>query len=48
MQECNDAGKNDSSETLDEETMAGLKEMGAFGLQVLYHAPQIRVACNTL
>ncbi|XP_068685928.1 very long-chain specific acyl-CoA dehydrogenase, mitochondrial-like [Montipora foliosa] len=34
FEECNDAGKNDSSETLDEETMAGLKEMGAFGLQV--------------
>ena len=34
-QECNDPLKNDTMENLDEETMTGLKEMGAFGLQVL-------------
>ncbi|XP_074633021.1 very long-chain specific acyl-CoA dehydrogenase, mitochondrial-like [Acropora palmata] len=34
FEECNDPLKNDTMENLDEETMTGLKEMGAFGLQV--------------
>ncbi|XP_046853209.1 very long-chain specific acyl-CoA dehydrogenase, mitochondrial-like [Xenia sp. Carnegie-2017] len=34
FQECNDAAKNDAIEKVDDETMKGLKEMGAFGLQV--------------
>lgn len=34
FEECNDPLKNDTMENLDDETMTGLKEMGAFGLQV--------------
>ncbi|KAK8377963.1 hypothetical protein O3P69_018700 [Scylla paramamosain] len=34
FQECNDAAKNDSLEKVDEDTLQGLREMGAFGLQV--------------
>jgi len=34
VKECNDATKNDGAERLDEATMQGLREMGAFGLQV--------------
>lgn len=34
VQERNDADKNDAAEKLDEATMKGLREMGAFGLQV--------------
>ena len=30
----NDAGKNDSLEKVEDHTMQGLREMGAFGLQV--------------
>lgn len=33
-QEVNDAAKNDSLEKVEDHTMEGLKEMGAFGLQV--------------
>ena len=33
-QECNDPAKNDTVEKVDDETMEGLKAMGAFGLQV--------------
>lgn len=33
-QEVNDAAKNDSLEKVEDHTMQGLKEMGAFGLQV--------------
>lgn len=47
-QECNDPLKNDTMENLDDETMTGLKEMGAFGLQVLrfliiYHGNKQKV-----
>lgn len=34
FQEFNDAAKNDTEEKVDDKTMEGLKEMGAFGLQV--------------
>ena len=34
LQEQNDALKNDTLEKVDEPSMQGLKEMGAFGLQV--------------
>jgi len=34
MEEKNDAAKNDSAERISDEVMTGLKEMGAFGLQV--------------
>lgn len=34
MQEQNDACKNDMLETVEPETMEGLKSLGAFGLQV--------------
>ncbi|XP_071798601.1 very long-chain specific acyl-CoA dehydrogenase, mitochondrial-like [Asterias amurensis] len=34
FQEVNDAGKNDSLEKVEDHTMQGLREMGAFGLQV--------------
>ncbi|KAK4316950.1 hypothetical protein Pmani_011943 [Petrolisthes manimaculis] len=34
FEECNDAMKNDAMEKVDETTMQGLREMGAFGLQV--------------
>lgn len=34
FEEVNDATKNDQLEKVDDETMQGLKEMGAFGLQV--------------
>lgn len=34
FQECNDPAKNDAEEKVAEDTMQGLKEMGAFGLQV--------------
>ncbi|CAB3979774.1 very long-chain specific acyl- dehydrogenase, mitochondrial [Paramuricea clavata] len=40
FEEFNDPAKNDTLEKVDDETMAGLKEMGAFGLQVGH--------CNTL
>lgn len=33
-QEVNDAGKNDADEKVSDEVMEGMKEMGAFGLQV--------------
>lgn len=33
-QEVNDPAKNDSLEKVEDGTMQGLKEMGAFGLQV--------------
>ena len=33
-QERNDPAKNDTVEKVDDETMEGLKAMGAFGLQV--------------
>ena len=33
-QEVNDAAKNDTLEKVEDHTMEGLKEMGAFGLQV--------------
>ena len=33
--ECNDATKNDEQEKVMESTMEGLKELGAFGLQVI-------------
>lgn len=33
-QEVNDPAKNDSLEQVEEKTMQGLKELGAFGLQV--------------
>ncbi|XP_045604549.1 very long-chain specific acyl-CoA dehydrogenase, mitochondrial [Procambarus clarkii] len=32
--ECNDAAKNDTMEKVDEKTLQGLRELGAFGLQV--------------
>jgi len=34
FEECNDPAKNDANERVAEDTMKGLKEMGAFGLQV--------------
>lgn len=34
FEECNDAAKNDAIERVDEQTLEGLKELGAFGLQV--------------
>lgn len=34
FQEVNDPMKNDALEKVEEHTMEGLKEMGAFGLQV--------------
>lgn len=34
MQEVNDAQKNDELERVEERSLEGLKEMGAFGLQV--------------
>ena len=34
MQEQNDPMKNDELEKVEDSTLAGLKEMGAFGLQV--------------
>lgn len=34
MQEVNDPAKNDDLEKVEDHTMEGLKEMGAFGLQV--------------
>ncbi|MCL4123338.1 UNVERIFIED_CONTAM: hypothetical protein GTU68_016458, partial [Idotea baltica] len=34
FEECNDSAKNDSEEKVMESTMEGLKELGAFGLQV--------------
>jgi len=34
FQEVNDAAKNDALEKVEDHTMQGLKEMGAFGLQV--------------
>ncbi|XP_002736889.1 very long-chain specific acyl-CoA dehydrogenase, mitochondrial-like [Saccoglossus kowalevskii] len=34
FEEVNDAAKNDQQETVDDETLQGLREMGAFGLQV--------------
>ena len=34
LQEQNDALKNDALENVDESSMQGLREMGAFGLQV--------------
>ena len=34
VQEVNDAAKNDVLEKVEDHTMEGLKEMGAFGLQV--------------
>lgn len=33
-QEVNDSAKNDALEKVEDHTMQGLKEMGAFGLQV--------------
>jgi len=33
--ECNDPAKNDAEEKVADDTMEGLKAMGAFGLQVL-------------
>lgn len=33
-QEVNDPAKNDALEKVEDQTMVGLKEMGAFGLQV--------------
>ena len=32
--EQNDAARNDATETIDEVTLQGLRELGAFGLQV--------------
>jgi len=32
--DCVDAAKNDANESIDEDTMQGLRELGAFGLQV--------------
>lgn len=37
IQEKNDALKNDALEKIDDATMEGLKELGAFGLQVPQH-----------
>lgn len=34
FEECNDAAKNDTLEKVDDETLQGLKDLGAFGLQV--------------
>ena len=34
LQECNDPAKNDADEKVADDTLQGLKEMGAFGLQV--------------
>ncbi|KAG7158577.1 Very long-chain specific acyl-CoA dehydrogenase-like [Homarus americanus] len=34
FEECNDAAKNDAMEKVDDQTLEGLKELGAFGLQV--------------
>ena len=34
FEECNDPARNDAEERIPEETMQGLREMGAFGLQV--------------
>ena len=34
LQEVNDAQKNDTLEKVEDTTMQGLREMGAFGLQV--------------
>ncbi|KAG8240081.1 hypothetical protein J437_LFUL019658, partial [Ladona fulva] len=34
FQESNDPAKNDANETVDEQTLQGLREMGAFGMQV--------------
>ena len=34
MQESNDPGQNDADEKVADDTLQGLKEMGAFGLQV--------------
>lgn len=34
LQEVNDPAKNDTLEKVEDHTMEGLKEMGAFGLQV--------------
>lgn len=36
IQEKNDAFANDANETIDPETLEGYKEMGAFGLQVIF------------
>lgn len=37
FQECNDPAKNDADEKVADDTLEGLKEMGAFGLQVCYY-----------
>jgi len=34
LQEVNDAAKNDELEKIEDHTLEGLKELGAFGLQV--------------
>jgi len=34
VQEVNNSDKNDALETVEPDTMQGLKELGAFGLQV--------------
>ena len=37
LQECNDPAKNDADEKVADDTLQGLKDMGAFGLQVWLH-----------
>lgn len=46
LQEVNDAAKNDMMEKVEETTMQGLKELGAFGLQVPSELGGVGL-CNT-
>ena len=46
FEECNDPARNDAEERIPEETMQGLREMGAFGLQVHSTAMCERVSSN--
>lgn len=46
LQEVNDAAKNDMLEKVEETTMQGLKELGAFGLQVPSELGGVGL-CNT-
>lgn len=45
-QEVNDPAKNDMMEQVDENTMQGLKDLGAFGLQVPSELGGVGL-CNT-